>query len=174
MGHCLSCRPTQFRDQSRYFPDIGYVIQLRSNINDTDGFTSARASADPTSSTGLLSDAQERTRISLERLTKTFSDEKAREKIVYLQISDGSRKIPPQELKEAAAKVSLDHFLILATHVMKLLHRLRTLPPQRPECIRSTNGRTNGDLFPQRDSRPKMLRLSMAAISLCWRFVKLS
>jgi hypothetical protein len=43
---------------------------------------------------------------SLANLTKTLSDPEARAKIVYLQISDGSKAVGAEDLVAAAAKVT--------------------------------------------------------------------
>ncbi|TFY70739.1 hypothetical protein EVG20_g2273 [Dentipellis fragilis] len=62
----------------------------------------ARAYADPMSERRILASAQEQLSRSLADLTTVFSEPAAREKIFYFQISDGSRKVSPEELKKTA------------------------------------------------------------------------
>jgi hypothetical protein len=71
----------------------------------------ARAWADivfPSSSDRTLRDADQVLHTSLTKLTSTLSDPKAREKIVYLQISDGSKHVKAEDLVKSAAEVR-DH-----------------------------------------------------------------
>jgi hypothetical protein len=70
----------------------------------------ARAWADVASTTSTdrtHPDAEERLRASLDSLTEKLSGPKAHEKIVYLQISDGSRAVGAGNLLKAAKEVTL-------------------------------------------------------------------
>ncbi|KAI0667234.1 xylose isomerase-like protein [Trametes maxima] len=65
----------------------------------------ARAYADPTSPNGLLQDAPEGSAVmQLASSVKALAATVPPEKIFYLQISDGSRKVTPDVLKESAEK----------------------------------------------------------------------
>jgi hypothetical protein len=141
----------------------------------------ARAWADivsPSSSDRTLRDADQVLHTSLTKLTSTLSDPKAREKIVYLQISDGSKHVKAEDLIKSAAEVrvySTRRFSVrvpeLSRSCFAIRHQMR--PRESRASILCTSGQMNGVRSPLRALIVRTERPIMADTSRLWTFARL-
>jgi hypothetical protein len=100
-------RPPKFRHLLGHVSDLRCAPPRRRRRPRARSPCAARAYAAPASDTPsrALPNGEERLRASLVALTETFFAPEHRAKIVYLQVSDGSRKVPASQLVRAAQEV---------------------------------------------------------------------